>query len=133
MKRSVLPLATLAIAVSLVPLRGGPIIFSDLGAGGNVYNSSSNSWGILGSANSFSPGLAEGIAALFTAQGNGSEVVSQIDLGVWQFSGLHTFTGGIWTDVSGNPGAQVPGAFWSLVTNNTYPGCCTLVTVSGIL
>ena len=123
---------TAILALSGLPAWGGSIIFSDLGTGGNVYNSSSNSWGIFGSANSFSPNLPQGIAALFTAGGSGSESVGQIDLGVWYFSGVGTFTASIWTDVSGKPGSQVAGALWSLSTSNTYPACCNLVTVSGI-
>jgi PEP-CTERM motif len=125
MKISVLLLISL-------PACGGAVIFSDLGTGSNVYNTSSNSWGVEGSNNTFSPGIAQGIAALFTAGGSGSEAVGQIDLGMWYFGGLNTFTASIWTDVAGAPGSQVAGAFWGLSTSNVYNNCCVLATVSGI-
>lgn len=122
----------LAVAAGAAPMWAGNVIYSDLGTGSNVYNTSSNSWGVQGSANAFSPGLADGIAALFMAQGSGSEAVGQIDLGMWNFSGLQSFTASIWTDVAGKPGAQVSGALWSLAATNAYPGCCALASVTGI-
>ncbi len=132
MRISVLPLITGILALSSVPTFGAAVIFSDLGTGSTVYNTSSNSWGILGSANSFSPNNRQGIAALFTAGGSGSEAVGQIDLGMWYFSGVGTFSASIWTDVLGAPGSQVAGASWGLSTSNPYAACCTLATVSGI-
>jgi hypothetical protein len=131
MKLSILTLATGILSLTSLPARGASI-FSDLGTGNNTYLNNTNSWGIEGTANSFSAGIAQGVAALFTAGGSGSEAVGQIDLGVWLFSGSGTFTASIWTDVAGKPGAQVAGAFWSLATSNSYPNCCNLVTVSGI-
>ena len=131
MRRSIL-LAAIAAALGSVPAWSGPIIFSDLGTGSNVYNSSSNSWGVLGSANTFSPGIAQGVAMLFTAGGSGSEAVGQVDFGMWNFGGAQTFTASIWTDPAGSPGSQVAGALWSLATSNAYNNCCVMSTVSGI-
>jgi hypothetical protein len=132
MKRSILVLAAGILALNCAPAWGGVVLFSDLGTGSNVYKTSSNSWGIEGVNNSFSPNIPQGIAALFTAGGSGSEAVGQIDLGMWYFSGVGTFTASIFTDVSNAPGSEVAGAFWNLSTSNAYPACCALATVSGI-
>ena len=131
MRRSIL-LAAIAVALGSVPAWCGPIIYSDLGTGSSVYNTSSNSWGVEGTANTFSPGIAQGMAMLFTAGGSGSLAVGQVDFGMWNFGGAQTFTASIWTDSAGAPGSQVSGAFWSLSTSNAYNNCCVMSTASGI-
>ncbi len=84
---------------------------------------------LFGSANSSVPGTPSGFAELFTVSGSGAETVSQIDLAVSHTSGLNTFAAAIWSDVSGSPGAQISGAFWTLSTNIVFGSCCSLIAV----
>jgi len=107
---------------------GGVTIFTDLGPSGNVYGTGGHD---VSGAGSSSHGISFTSADLFTALS--SSLVSQIDLAVSNEQAPPTFYAGIWTDAGGTPGTQVAGAYWSpLTTSQSYPGCCGLVTITGI-
>jgi hypothetical protein len=105
-------------------------LFSDLGPPGNVYNGTSG-WTIKGTAGGTGNTINE--ANLFTVGGSGNFSVTSFDLGVGIVTGTNTFFASIWTDNAGLPGAEVANASWgNLSSSQTFPGCCALVTVSGI-
>ena len=120
-------------ALAPAAMRGGTL-FSDLGPAGNVYGA--GNYGVMGSgADIFHPGqtpLSDTVANLFTASGTGSLPVTGIDLAVRNMGGPSTFYASIWTDSGGDPGVQVAGAYWSLSTSTSEPGCCELVSITGI-
>jgi hypothetical protein len=122
------PVLAIFAALGCVPAWGG-VIFSDLGTGSTVYMPGP-SWVVSGS------GSAVGWitnANPFTAAGSGTEAVSQIDLGVTNYAGQNTFYASIWTNAGGNPGSQLPGAYWNgLVATAPYGTCCSLVSVNGV-
>ncbi len=110
----------------LVPaMASATIIFSDLGPANDVYNRSGG-WTVSGSG---LQGTSHTVANLFTALTGGN--VSQIDLAVTNVERPATFDASIWTNNSGLPGVQVPGALWNGLTS-TVPGGFPLVTISGI-
>jgi hypothetical protein len=103
------------------------VLFSDLGPAGNVYNCCQGESVSGSGATLMSVTSANG----FNSSGGGS--VSQIDLAVSLFNGGDPFYASIRTDVSGLPGAQVPGARWdNLVPAESASHCCGLVTIGGI-
>jgi hypothetical protein len=125
-------------ALCTCSLPAATVLFSDLGTGSNVYNTAELpppngiGWAIDGSTAPGAGGLSEITADLFTVLGTGSLPVTQIDLAVSNSnSSLSTFYASIWTDNSGIPGAEMPGAYWSWSTTNTGT-CCSLVSVTGI-
>jgi hypothetical protein len=134
-------LAAGALCLCELPASGGIILFSDLGPGGSYDNTGGFVLQGAGNCCSF-PGSTYSYADRFTVAGSGSEAVSQIDLGVTNLlpsafpvcadptTCLNTFFASIWTDVSGSPGSQVPGAYWSL-TSEPH-GSSALVSVTGI-
>lgn len=126
-KRSYLcvPLALAYCTFSLPTMAS--VLFSDLGAPGDVYNSSSG-WNVEGSGTV--GGTSFDSASLFTAAGVGALSVTEIDLAVSLDSGPGTFDASIWTDSSGTPGTQLDE--WSLSTANLFGSCCDLVSVTGI-
>jgi hypothetical protein len=100
-------------------------------AAGAIYNCCSG-FAVTGSNSSF--GTGETWAMMFTVAGSGSEAVGQIDIAVDQvFNGPNTFYASIWSDNSGEPGVQVSGAYWSLLSTTSNPGgCCAEVSVTDI-
>jgi len=118
----------LSLGIGIVPAMGGPVLFSDLGTGANVYNCCVG-WTVSGMAS----GVGRFSAATpFPVAGSGSIAVGQIDLAVGNSQGLNTFTASIWTNSAGLPGVQVAGAFWSLSTSTVAGSCCGLVSIAGI-
>jgi len=114
----------------------GSTLFSDLGPAGDVYGF--ESWAVSGSESQV--GTSYTTAALFTASGTGALPVTGIDLAVTEaiVSGgqpaqSYTFYASLWTDSAGLPGAEVPGAYWSLSTTLPDASCCALVFVTNIM
>jgi len=109
-------------------------LFSDLGTGTTVYNDlsefdlagSSSIYGALNNSDSST------FADLFTVSGTGNLPVGEIDLAVSNIIGGNSFFASIWTDNSGTPGTEVPGALWDLSTANPAETCCSLVSETGI-
>jgi hypothetical protein len=100
------------------------ILFSDLGTGGSVYDSSGSS--IVEGA---SPNITQ--ARPFTVAGAGLFDLTRFDLGMNLAPTFPaTFTASIWTDSSGQPGTEL--GSWDMVTTTPYLTCCTLTTQSGI-
>jgi hypothetical protein len=126
---NVAALAFLAGFMGVAPAMGD-VLFTDLGPTGNVYDSSAG-WVIRGGS-AASP-LSTVAANLFTVPGAGNQAVSQLDLAVLNTDpSSHTFYASIWTDDGGVPGTQVPGAYWSLSTDDPAQSCCGLISVTGI-
>jgi hypothetical protein len=104
-------------------------LFTDLGPPGDVYQIPG--WVVSGSNSGF--GETQSVADLFTVAGSGSFTVDEINLAVGYLQSPYTFDASIWTDVSGSPGAPVPGAVWNSLTTSTYvETCCGLVSITGI-
>lgn len=119
----------LALCVGSLPATAS-VLFSDLGTGTTVYSTTSG-WAVEGSANSTRSSFDT--AQLFTVAGSGTFQVTQIDLGVTNFSGLSTFFAAIYTDFAGNPDIDVTNAQWTNLTTTTSAGnCCGLVSITGI-
>ena len=123
----------LALCACSLQAIAGTVLFSDLGPSGSVYNCCGGNT-VDGAAVYGSPSTS--IADPFTIAGSGSLSVSQIDLAVGNVSGyldyLDTFYASFRTDSAGLPGAQVAGAYWSLVATPVFGTCCGLVSVTGI-
>jgi hypothetical protein len=101
--------------------------FSDLGPTGNVYVAD-NGWTVSGSGFPFGNYTYE--ASEFAAGASGG--ISQIDIGVGYLQGTNSFFASLWTvNSSGLPGTEL-GQWNNLSSNQNYPGCCGLVTISGI-
>jgi hypothetical protein len=131
--------ASVAVALCLCSLpAGASVLFSDLGTGANVYNENvefdlAGSASVYGIINSNPNPESSTFADLFTVNGSGSFEVSEIDLAVSNIAGsADTFFASIWTDNSGVPGTEIPGAFWDLVTTTDSQTCCSLVAITGI-
>lgn len=118
----------LVLCVCSVPAVADSVLFNDLGSGGTVYNCCTG-WTVSGSGGTETSVTA---ANLFTVSGSGSFSVSEIDLAVGNVDGPDTFYASIWTDVGGNPGSQLAGAYWSTSTSVTFGDCCGLVSITGI-
>ena len=80
---------------------------------------------VAGSSSSLGASYVQ--ANLFQTVAGGS--VSQIDLGVTNFSGSNEFEVSIWTDSGGMPGTMV-GGYWGVTTAAST--CCILTTIPGI-
>ena len=117
--------------VCAVPAGAAPVLFSDLGTGNDVYGTQYG-YAILGSGNSADAFQSVTEAFAFPVSGSGSELVSQIDIAMQNVQGPGTFSLSIWTDISGQPGTQLPNSFWSLSTSIGEATCCQLVSVMGI-
>ena len=122
--------AAVAVAMCL-PASAGNILFSDLAPCSSPYDTTF-AWAVSGSGPCCSSGSFTS-ADLFTVAGSGSEAVGQIDLAVGTGTAvLNTFYASIWTDDSGSPGSELPGAYWSGSTTSYYPDCCSLFSITGI-
>jgi len=124
-------LLILALAVCLcsLPATAG-VLFTDLGTVSPIYNCCEG-WTLSGSGSFL--GTSTSVANLFTVLGSGSLAVGEIDLAVGYEESPYTFDASIWTDVSGSPGAQIPGDDWNSLTSSTgFGGCCGLVSTTGI-
>jgi hypothetical protein len=110
----------------VIPASANLVLFSDLGTGGSVYQTSGGSVvkGSGGGGNSITH------AEPFTVSGSGGFLVVQIDLGVVHETGLSTFTASIWTTSAGLPGTEL--GSWNLSTSETVNGCCLLASETGI-
>jgi len=107
----------------------GATLFSDLGPGGSY----STIFIVVDGSGAFPGDPGVNGASMFTAAGRGSEAISQIDLGAYNpYPGTFptmTFTASIWSDNSGVPGTELPGASWNF-TNDAAAGA--LVSITGI-
>lgn len=130
MRAQFIPL--LAACACGLPAMAGSVLFSDLGASGTIYTTSSGNV-VDGSTAGLTPSSIA-VADLFTASGTGSFSVSEIDLAVAAFgsSSNHAFTASIWTDSAGLPGSQVAGALWSQTATDPFFACCSLLSITGI-
>jgi hypothetical protein len=119
-------LPALALCIGNLPASAN-MIFTDLGPAGNVYNTNSAE-DVCGAGGC---GSME-IASEFSATGIGSQLVTQIDLAVENFSTPATFDAAIWT-VSGSnqPGTEL-GEWDNLTAPDISLGCCDLVSITGI-
>jgi len=126
MRFSILPLVVLTLVLSSAPLWGGSVLFSDLGP--SFTYGSGVALSIEGSGAGSLP-TPVGLAMPFTVAGTGNEAVTQVDLAITYVLTPPTFTASIWTDLSGKPGTQVAGAFWSLSASAPFETCCSLVAV----
>ena len=123
-KKLLWSITVLAIALS-VPAVAQQTFFTDLGPQGNVYQCCTG-WTVAGSG---ILGTSFTAANTFVSLATGS--VSQIDLAVSLAGGLNTFYASVWTDSGGLPGSQL----WredGLSSNQSFGGCCNLVTITGI-
>jgi len=125
-----LTLSLFALCLYVLPARAG-VLYSNLGPPGSVY-SDTMGWTIRGTDGGvFSESNTDGM--LFTVSGSGSLPVTEIDLAlVLGLTSDGAFVASIWTDVSGKPGAQLPGASWSGSTSLGGSSCCTLISITGI-
>jgi hypothetical protein len=114
----------IGLALCATPAAAGTL-FSNLGAPGNVYDTSGPS-NVEGTA----PNISQ--ARPFSVAGVGLFDLTQFDLGVTKSSGSsgNTFNASIWTDTSGQPGIELGN--WDLATTEPVNGCCGLTTQSGI-
>jgi hypothetical protein len=119
-------------------MRASTVLFSDLGTGNDVYVDSGfpAAWVMAGSG---APGGSFTGADQFTVAGSGSFSVSEINLAAQHIdaddpfnSTLNTFYASIFTDVSGSPGTEVSGAYWSESTPIEGGSCCSLLSIPGI-
>ncbi len=124
--------AGLAVSLALTMLALSPaaratsVFFSDLGSPVN-YNADFG-WTVSGTGGT--GGTSYTAANLFTSAFTGS--VGQIDLGVTWAVGPDPFTASIWTDASGLPGTEVPGASWTGLLASAHFGSSSnsLVTIN---
>ena len=116
----------LLLALAVVKGNAATVLFSDLGTGANVYDGSDGSQiSGSGSGNWITQGRA------FTVSGSGVFALSQIDLGVVNYSPAPaTFTASLWTNSSSQPSVEL--GSWNLSTTQEIDTCCALVTESGI-
>ena len=117
----------LALCVCNFPAGASTVLFSDLGTGNNLYDQHEE-YDVSGSG--FALG-ALAVASQFTPSGVGSFSVSEIDLAVegLGLGSVYAFSTSIWTDVEGNPGTQLSGAYWD-GSAPIFPG--GLVSITGI-
>jgi hypothetical protein len=126
----------IALCMCSLPATANSILFSDLGppaivlpADGSVYICCSG-FAVSGSSSTFG---ASTVADAFTVAGGGSFSVSEIDVAVSNVDdSLNTFYASIWTDVSGGPGTEIAGAYWSESTTVSAGTCCDLVSITDI-
>lgn len=123
-------LTALAVCAFAPAAMRGSTLFSDLGPAGDVYNDTSENFGVTGSAST--TGTSTDWATEFVVSGTGSLTVTGIDIAVSNVSGADTFFASILTDNSGVPGAEVANAYWSLSTSTAFGTCCGLVSITGI-
>ena len=102
---------------------GGVILFSDLGSGGNVYNTGS---GYLVSGSTSGAGQAASEYFAFTP--SASAFLAQIDVAILSITGTNSVQVTLNSDSAGSPGAALEG--WTLINLQTVPNsCCGLETV----
>jgi hypothetical protein len=124
----------LALGVGSLPAMADTL-FTDLTSTAPIYNGGSG-WAVNGLPSPPFAGFpfqSNTVANLFTVTGSGSLAVDEIDLAVSNFELVITFYATIWTDNSGVPGVEVPGALWTpLSTTQAFNDCCALVSITGI-
>ena len=84
------------------------VLFDDLGTGSDAFDEHAG-FTVSGTGAS---GGAFTSAHEFTVSGNGDYFISEMDIAMMAFGSTDTFTASIWSDVNGNPGVQLDGAFW---------------------
>jgi PEP-CTERM motif len=109
---------------SLPAMAGSVTFFTNLGPQGDLYDSGEG-WTIAGTFG----GGDQSIATSFTALASGS--ITQIDLGVAYLNGPNAFYAALYTDNNGALGTQL-GIWNNLSSNQSFGGCCGLVTITGI-
>lgn len=122
-------LVTAFICCSSATARAATVLFSDVPPSAITY--SYGGWEVQGSGCCV---VSITQASLFTVAGTGSEPVSEIDLAVFYDIQPSSFYASIWTNNSGIPGTQVPGAYWTLSSNtqDDVDLCCAPVSITGI-
>lgn len=124
-KKFAFSLCLVALALCALPAMAQSTLYSDLGTGTDVYQSSTG-WTVAGSGI-----LGESFTAAneFTAGASGS--VSQIDIGIGTAAGGNSFFAALYTASGNDPGTLI--AQWNnLSSTETFGQCCGLVTISGI-
>jgi hypothetical protein len=112
-----------------LPAAASTVLFNDMGTGSTVYDDATG-LAVVGTGTTFPSNT---YAELFKVSGSGSEGVSEIDLAMSDNPPhADTFYASVWSDNSGVPGTQIPGAYWSLTTTNPFGSCCALVEITGI-
>ena len=102
------------------------LLFSDLGTGGSVYDGSTGSQ-VSGSGS----GAWITQARSFTVSGSGDFLLTQFDLGVFNYAPAPaTFSASVWTSSADRPSVEL--GSWDLSTTEPFGSCCALVTQSGI-
>jgi hypothetical protein len=132
MRKLIMLLLLLAMAVcSGGSVALADILYTNLGPTGSAYNATGG-WAICGSGND--PNNCELFSAAMQFSAVASGNVTQIDLAVsYVNQNNEKFNASIWTDVNGQPGTQVTGAYWDdLISSNPALQCCGLVTLSGL-
>jgi hypothetical protein len=110
----------------VVSANASVVLFSDLGTGGSVYQTSGGS--IVKGSGIGGPSITQALP--FTVSGSGDFLVIQIDLAIVQNAGLSTFAASIWTSNAGLPGTEL--GSWNLSTSEPTNGCCGLASQTGI-
>ncbi len=130
------PAVCLALGLCLVASSSASAdaIFSNFGPAPHWYDSGTG-WTVSGSGSGGATNYTSyAVANEFTAWTSGA--VTQIDLGVAfvitpTISAPNPFYASIWTDNNGSPGTELAG-WGDLVSTTQLPGCCGVVTISGI-
>jgi hypothetical protein len=117
-------LLAIALCVSL-PAFADDTLYSNLGSGGDVYQCC-NGWTVSGTG---TIGTSYTQANEFTAMASGS--ISQIDIGIGYVTGVNSFYAALYTDNGGMPGTEM-GRWDNLTSNQSFGGCCGLVSITGI-
>lgn len=123
-------LTAVAICALAPAAMRGSTLFSDFAPTGNLYACAGCNAYPDGGAGRL--GTAYESASLFTVSGSGSLPVTGIDLAVGYATAPDAFSASLWTDVGGQVGTQVAGAYWSLSTTSFWLNCCNVVSIAGI-
>ena len=114
------------------------VLYSDLGPAGDLYDSGTF-WNVCGST-SGAPACSSGsseIASEFTVGGTGSLVVTEIDLGLVNITGIPG-TDTVFVEILSNnnntPGTGIANAMWdeTALPSSDFGMCCDLVSITGI-
>lgn len=112
--------------IGVATLTQAGTLFSDLGTGSNVYQSSN---GLPVSGTGSPGGTSYTQANQFTAAVSGS--ISEIDVALGYVSGTNSFFVALYTASDGAPGTLV-GQWDNLTSSQNFGGCCGLVSITGI-
>lgn len=120
--------SALALCICSFPAGASTVLFSDLD--GDVY-AEQPYFGVTGSGTALG---ALTVANQFTLSGVGSFSVSEMDIAmVGQGIGtIDAFSASIWTDIAGNPGAQVNGAYWGASAPFDPGGLVSIPGITGV-